>query len=110
MTNTKTTAPSFIIFGREGGHPRYDANSDKPYKGQYVDRSVCCVYCGRYAPSATKFVYLTGWGDIIENPGDKATNDDLGFYPVGSDCAKLAHQAGVPVYEENGGSFVRVSR
>ena len=90
---------TFTIFGRHGGHPNYEANTNKVYNGHYVDPSACCVYCGTYTPSAKTFVYLTGWGDIIENPGDASSNDDLGFYPVGSDCAKRAFEAGLPVYD-----------
>jgi len=93
------TTTTFIIFGQPGGHPNYRENTNKVYDGHYVDMSDCCVYCGRYAPSAKTFVYLTGHGDIIENPGDAAGNDDLGFYPVGSDCAKRALKAGLPVYD-----------
>jgi len=93
------TTTTFIIFGHAGGHPKYRENTNKVYNGRNVDPSDCCVYCGKYATSTKTYVYLTGYGEIIENPGDAAGNDDLGFYPVGSDCAKRALKAGFPVYD-----------
>jgi hypothetical protein len=53
----------FKIFGREGGHPKYEENTNKLYRTgsmvHYVDNSVCCVYCGKYTQTAQFFLYLT---------------------------------------------------
>lgn len=82
-------------FGRrDGGHPAYEANlsSGEP--------SECCCYCGRHTGNGKTFAYLLDVGDFAKYEDFAHLSDDcnLGFYPVGSECAKVLKAAGVAVY------------
>lgn len=75
-----------------------------------VDDTCCCILCGKNAGKGGLFVYLTSGGEystmeeaaeyekVIEGLG--GCLDDLGLYPVGSDCAKKLKLAGVKLYKE----------
>lgn len=93
-----TTTKQFIIFGREGGHPNYKANVEKPVKGINVDATCRCVYCGKFVKSEKFFVFLSNDAQVITKEQGNGI-DDLGLYPVGSDCAKLAKNAGHKLYD-----------
>lgn len=101
MDNTN----QFVIFGGVGGHPDYRSNIHKPRKGRFVDQTECCAYCGRYTPSPKYYLYLTTANEVIEARDD--SHDDLGFYPIGSECKKLALEAGKPLYNAD---YKRVTR
>lgn len=91
---------NFGLFGHgEGAHPAYKANLGKArIKGGFpADETNCCVYCGRHTRNASLFVYLSSLGEPMA-PRDDGF-DDLGYYPIGPDCARLARAAGVAVHE-----------
>lgn len=94
--NTISVAP----FGRPNlGHPNYRANQEAArHKGQYVCETHCCCYCGKKALNGNIFAYLTNLGEFARMEDRPALNDDLGLYPVGSDCAKRLKKAGVTLY------------
>lgn len=66
-----------------------------------VDVQVCCVHCGKVAKTAKLAAYLTCGGAYEKVPrtdeerGAGVERGDLGFYLVGSECAKLLKGAGV---------------
>lgn len=47
-----------------------------------------CAVCGRNTRPATAWAVRTAYGSIIIDPDDPRT-DDSGWFPVGSECAKL---------------------
>jgi hypothetical protein len=102
MDNTKKVPG---IFGRgEGAHPKYRLNQDKAVDPKFrspLDVSACCVYCGKACLSNKAFLYLTGLGEIVKKDGRDDNNDDLGLYPIGSDCVKLFRAAGCTIYDWN---------
>lgn len=103
MTTTSNTSPA--LFGRTGGHPNYRANQERAkVGGNNVGPEECCAYCGRATGLGKNFLYLTTLGQVSEAPADPETQsyDDLGLYPVGSDCAKLFKKAGVKLYSFDG--------
>ncbi len=107
MTNQlKETAPKFETvkaFGRaNGGHPRYEANLERT---PYADQTHACCYCGKFTGSASAtYAYLLSTSEFSELEYFQTVGDDcnLGFYPVGSDCAKKLKAAGVPLYDFEG--------
>lgn len=97
-TRTTVTVPSNLA--------AFSYNKTTPDLGG--DETTCCVLCGRNAGQGGRFVYLTNLGEyttveeaaqndkVVEERG--GCPDDLGLYPVGSDCAKKLKQAGVTIY------------
>lgn len=84
-----------------GGNPNYRKNQSqaKSPEGYLLDESCCCVLCGKAAYTSGLSVMLSNVGLYI-TPEEHNDSDDLGYYPVGSDCAKKLKAAGIPVYEE----------
>lgn len=91
------------------GNPNYRKNQERArYNGSPIDESRCCVLCGK-ASFGTTYVLLSNMGEYITLEESRAheascekrglNSDDLGYYPVGSDCAKTLKSAGIPVYE-----------
>lgn len=91
------------------GHPGYEANQKKArHNGHYVDQTSCCAYCGKKAIESDLSVLLSNVGEYITKEEADAfeiecaarggSPDDLGYYPVGSDCARKLRAAGIPVY------------
>jgi hypothetical protein len=90
--------PGLAAFGGPNGHPNYRRNQDAArHNGHYLDTSDCCVICGRKAIPSKFSVMLSNVGEYITE-AEHNDSDDLGLYPVGSDCAKLLKKAGIPVY------------
>lgn len=84
-----------------GGHPTYWQTQEKQtHKGLPVEPNHCCVLCGRKALGNKRFVMLTNIGEYTfkEEPSEC---DDLGLYPIGSECLKVVTAAGVPVYDRD---------
>lgn len=92
------------------GHPNYEANqSAARHEGRYVDSTHCCVLCGKKAIGGKTFVALTNVGEYTTKEemaehdaiviANKGCPDDLGLYPVGSDCMKVLVKAGVTIYD-----------
>jgi hypothetical protein len=83
-----------------GGNPNYRKNQEraKSKGGHPLDASSCCVLCGKKAYESGLSVMLSNVGLYI-TPEEHNDSDDLGYYPVGSDCAKKLKAAGIPVYE-----------
>lgn len=80
-----------------GGNPAYKANMSKAmHKGLPVCQTSCCVLCGKKALSQKLFVLLST--DNVYVTQAELSDDDLGEYPVGSDCAKTLKAAGIPVF------------
>ena len=81
-------------FGGKDGHANYKKNSAR------VKEMVAepCCYCGKGIKHGTAqaFVFLAWDTEMIAK--DSNAPDYLGFHPIGSDCAKKAKSAGVPVY------------
>lgn len=98
----------FSVFGGEGGHPNYRANQDKATvkvegRGRHpADVTQCCCYCGKTVKNGhgETFLLLSGGGDVITQA--EYRDGDLGLYPIGSDCAKLARKAGATIYNWEG--------
>lgn len=91
------------------GNPNYRKNQESArHQGHYVDQTECCVLCGRKAIGGNTFVILSNVSEYITKEESAAfdadcaarggCSDDLGYYPVGSDCAKKLKSAGVPIY------------
>jgi len=111
MTTTKTaiaTATAQGItpkpFGGAGGHPSYQTNLERVgriglgRKGYGAGQTECCAFCGKLAIGASFRAFtLTGasFDARSEDP------DAVGFYPLGSDCARRLRRI-VPVYTANG--------
>lgn len=85
-----------LTFGRM--NPNYDknANNARDKEGRRLDRSTCCCVCGKATGDNNLFLYLDGGGDVIE-PRD-SHNDDLAFYPIGTDCAKKVKKLGTKIH------------
>lgn len=89
-------------FGGVNGHPNYRTNQDRTGR----DPSECCVVCGKRA-TGNLYVYLSNVSEYITEAeyvaqedacnARGACSDDLGMYPVGSDCAKKLRAAGIPL-------------
>jgi len=90
-----------VPFGGEGGYPRYSENETKVAyiapgkKGYGAGQTECCAYCGKLCLNPRFFAFLTCGGafEVYEDGHDGI----LGFYPLGSDCARRLKKA-VPVY------------
>lgn len=88
-------------FGGPNGHPSYDANHAKwckpskryPYGCNTED---ACAYCGKPCPTPKYFAALTCGGAFEDAANVK--DGDLGFYPIGSDCASKLKKA-APIYK-----------
>lgn len=82
-----------------GGNPSYRKNQDAAkHEGSSLDESCCCVLCGKAAFTSGLSVMLSNVGEYITKE-EHNDSDDLGYYPVGSDCAKKLKAAGIPIYE-----------
>lgn len=82
-----------------GGNPAYQANQNKAqHRGLPVCQTQCCVLCGKKALSGKLYVLLSSGGEYVTR--EELTEDDLGAYPVGLDCAKTLKDAGVPVFKK----------
>ncbi len=93
-----TCPPGLAPFGRENGHPNYKKNSNAArHNGFPLDTSHCCVVCGKKAVDTLTYVMLSNVGEYITE-AEYNDSDDLGLYPVGSDCAKKLKSAGIPLY------------
>ena len=101
------TPDSLRTFGY--GNPNYRKNVDKArHNGHMLDETSCCCVCGKKALNATVFAMLSNGGEYItteeatqfeqECAARGACSDDLGFRPVGSDCAKKLKKAGITLY------------
>lgn len=67
-------------------------------KGYGAGQTDCCAFCGKLALGATFHAYLTGAGEFTTPPESEDTlTDDLGFYPLGADCAQRLRKH-VPVF------------
>jgi hypothetical protein len=78
-------------FGR--GNINYHRNLESTgRKDPGADQTTCCVVCGRKTNNNRRYVCLTDGGEYIAK--ENLTDDDLGFYPVGSDCAKKLQAGG----------------
>jgi len=86
-------------FGGEGGHPSYRENEGKAtHKGQPLCQTYCCCYCGKKAINAKHYAYLVSGGSFdLATAGDP--DYDVGYYPLGSDCATKLKKVGAPVYK-----------
>lgn len=76
-----------------GGHPNYRVNQKKAGR----DPSDCCALCGKACLKTAAYVMLSNVGEYI-TAEENNNSDDLGLYPVGSNCMRLLKQAGIPVY------------
>ena len=90
-------------FGQALGNPNYEANQAKATfsdqgRRRSADQTVCCAYCGRYCKNPTIFAFLANVSEFMDAKDDNGM-DDLGFFPVGSDCAKLLRKHDVPLYD-----------
>lgn len=98
-TRTLLTVPSNLVAFM--GNPNYRTNQEAArHEGFPVDECDCCVLCGKKAVQSGMYVYLTGRGEYTK-AGEGEKNDDLGLYPVGSDCAKKLKKAGVTLYDHD---------
>ncbi len=89
--------PGLHAFGGPNGHPDYEKNQNAArHNGHYVCQTQCCVICGRKALGGHIFAMLSNVGEYI-TPAEHNDSDDLGMYPVGSDCAAKLILAGVPL-------------
>jgi hypothetical protein len=102
---SKGVAPS--AFGGENGHPGYKANVEAvgriPFgrKGYGACETSCCAFCGRLALGAKFHGYFVFDGEFDEAPEDPEvtlSEAHIGFYPLGSDCARRLKKM-VPVYK-----------
>jgi hypothetical protein len=82
-----------------GGNPDYKANQAKAKskQGYPVSTTQCCVLCGKKARGDLSAM-LSNMGLYITKE-EYNNSDDLGYYPVGSDCAKKLKAADIPVYK-----------
>lgn len=91
------------------GNPNYRKHQNAArHEGHYVDETQCCALCGKKALNQETYVLLSNVGNYITSEEALAfekdaearggCSDDLGYYPVGSDCAKKLKAAGVPIY------------
>jgi len=90
-------------FGQSpGGHPRFKENEAAcpPYKivkGVAKDVQPCC-YCGRPMLRITHSVYMTDGAEFVDPQTVEHGDGLVGYYGVGSDCARKLKAQGVKVY------------
>ena len=53
----------------------------------YCSDSSTCANCGRKVGKNPKKIHLSNSGGIL-NPNDEENPSSLGFWPIGSECAK----------------------
>ena len=96
--NIRPSAVTTIMpFGHgEGSNPNYEKNVAASPKA-HGDTTACCCYCGKFTGTDKQFAFLANVGIFIDIKDDNGM-DDLGMYPVGSDCAKLLKKHGVKLY------------
>lgn len=97
-----TDTPKPLPFGRKnGGHPNYEANLAKT---PHQDQTAACCFCGKNTGHGRVFAYLLDVGDFAkkEDYAHLADDTNLGFYPVGSDCARKLKAAGIAIYTWEG--------
>lgn len=75
---------------------RETVSKQRDKNGMYVDEGCCCVLCGKKAFGAPEYVLLSDTSRYVTK--EELTDNDLGMFPVGSDCAKKLKKAGIPVY------------
>jgi len=89
------------MFGGNGGHANYKKNLERT---MYADPTQCCVYCGKSVGKGRLSVFLNCHNQAVA--ADETLPDFLGYYPIGSDCAKKAKKEGIPVYlADDAGKF-----
>jgi len=99
LATPNTPCENPVPFGGPNGHPNYRENQEGArHKGGYVCATQCCCYCGKKAFNAKRYAYLVDGGSFDrEEDGDG--DHDVGFYPLGSDCAAKLRKVGTPVYK-----------
>jgi hypothetical protein len=65
----------------------------------------CCAYCGKLAISGTHFGIFTDGGEWTT--AEEMKDHDLGYYPLGSDCARRLKKV-VPVYGGADTGYARI--
>lgn len=79
------------------GNPDYRTNQGKAiHKGIPVCQTQCCVLCGKKSLGGKLYVLLASTCEYVTR--EELDEDDLGEYPIGSDCAKKLKAAGIPVF------------
>ena len=113
MTAAETIAKAIANgeIPRPFSYERYRANIEKIESAGYGKRGYgcsqteCCAYCGKLTLNPKFFAFLTCGSefDLYEKATDDqgAYNGILGFYPLGSDCARRLKRT-VPVYASCG--------
>jgi len=87
-------------FGGGGkGHPDYEKNLDRV---PYHDMTIACCHCGKHTKKPKFFACLADVAEYIRVEDYDDMRCDLGFYPVGSDCAKVLKKHGIPLYDFEG--------
>jgi hypothetical protein len=98
----------------DAGHPKYRENVNRPYLDRtlgfatYVCETECCSFCGKPVRSPRFYGYHYYGSTYHQTPtenGEEEPIDAVGFYPIGSDCAKRLRKL-VPVYDA---SFKRLN-
>ena len=87
-----TVAPDLRAFSSL----KYQENQRKAARNRAADTTDCCVVCGRMANS--EFVVLSDGGEYITP--EEYRDTDLGYYPVGPDCARKLRKEGVPTFKK----------
>lgn len=99
MSNTVVQTPK--AFGHaDGGNPNYEKNLGRAKS----DQTDCCSFCGKAAGFPVKFwgyhEYGSDYDVAPEAPNETGEKGHIGFYPLGSDCARKLKKT-VPVYGPN---------
>lgn len=95
--------PTIVTSIRPFGHAEGSALVNPNYRTN-MSRSdcatVCCCFCGKRMSGQRIFAFLTNIGEFaVAEEWEGTSNDHLGLYPVGSDCAKLLKKHGVVLYD-----------
>lgn len=110
--NTRTYSLTCPPHLKAFSSPNYRRNQSRArHNGHYVSETHCCVVCGRAAVNAKEFALLSNVGEYItreefeqhekEVIARGSSPDDLGLYPVGSDCALKLKAYGIPLYSQS---------
>lgn len=117
MTTKKTAAATIALCKAEGktpvafgaggegyvGYEGYDANIAKLHrigfgkKGYGAGETECCAFCGKLSLNPKYFGFISSSATFY-TVEEGESDDYIGFYPLGSDCAKRLKGL-IPVYK-----------
>lgn len=108
LTATITAGETPLAFDYHGYRRNVERAEAIPFgkNGYGASDTECCAYCGKYSHSPKFHAFLDCMNEFVES-AEVEGGEYLGFYPLGSDCARRLKKI-IPVYGSESDNFPRV--